>query len=340
MKDFEILVPAETTVAEIKNRFIDFKKYGFLNIKDHKIKVVLAACKENDIDFLKKDWPENIEVEVFETPYKHVAQRIYDYYANYAEPNTANWYVRVDEDSITDINGLHKSLELAFDPDRDYHIGGDFNDDIQGIERKLIEALGFGWWLRSGKLEHEHEISITSRSAMEKILKGDKSKKYFELRRQFEEGYGDHGLCFAARMNKIYHTSVRFLTRDPEIRNFSMFGGHLNHIHWVDREKTGNILKWMDLYSQQENSIDEDLIQFTSKTLFLTKKNDQNGDFIKLLNNNLIETIHKPEWEKNIGLWTYTNNKEIHILLHHNNYQNFKKIGDKLESKDFLISQV
>ena len=92
MYDLEILVPAETAVEAIKIRFNDFKKWGLLNIKERKIKLILACSPNNDLNFLKSDWPENVDVEVLETPYKHVAQRIYFYYSDYAKPNTAKWY--------------------------------------------------------------------------------------------------------------------------------------------------------------------------------------------------------------------------------------------------------
>lgn len=337
--DFEILVPADTGIESIKKRFIDFKKYGLMNIKDHTIRLVIAASKNNDIDFLKIGWDDKIEVVVHETPYEHIAQRIYDYYASFAKPNTAKWYVRMDEDSITDIGGLYENLERAFDSEKDYHIGGDFNDDIQDIERKILENLGFGWWLRSGVLKHEHEMSVTSRSAMEKILNGEKSKEYFKIRRQFEDGYGDHGLCLAARMNKIYHASAYFISKEPEIKNLSIFGGYLNHIHWIERERTPNILRWLDLHSESKNESNEFMKEFIEKVHVITNKNEQKGHFIKILKNNVLEIPKKPEWEKNIGLWTVKNNK-MYAIMHYDNLQSFEIKEDRLESKNFIINKI
>ena len=75
-------------------------------------------------------------------------------------------------------------------------------------------------------------------------------KTYFLTRKEFAEGYGDHGLCFCARIAKIHPTKVPFLTREPELCKLSIYGGKLNHIHWTGRgpgDKNPQICDWVEL---------------------------------------------------------------------------------------------
>ena len=83
MYDFEIAVPSDTTRPQIKVRLEDFKKYGLLNTKDLRVHISFLAtknCGENT-NFLKNDWPSNIDVDVIICPYSFTAQRIYNYYS-------------------------------------------------------------------------------------------------------------------------------------------------------------------------------------------------------------------------------------------------------------------
>jgi hypothetical protein len=47
MYDLEILVPAE---GKLKQRFKDFRKWGIRNTQNYKIRLILAASNDNDVE--------------------------------------------------------------------------------------------------------------------------------------------------------------------------------------------------------------------------------------------------------------------------------------------------
>lgn len=303
MYDLEILVPAESKLAQ---RFIDFKKWGLRNIGNYKIKLVLAAAVDSDTKTLENGWPDGVDVEVVSTPYKHVAQRIYYYYDSIAKPDTAKWYYRVDEDSMNDIGRLMKNLESLFDHEREYHITGDLNWDVQAIERNILNKLGFDYWYQhqEDSPPHEYEVSITSNAAMKRILNEESAKQYFNLRKEIADGFGDHGLCFCARMVKIHPTTVKFLTVRPELAKFSEFGGHFNHIHWVSRDRNPCIMNWLDSMTKNQETSFKNVSFIWS---LLNNNNKNNKKLIQLNPNNNIEEISIVDnKKKSVGLWSTT----------------------------------
>lgn len=299
MYDIEILVPAEGKLIE---RFENFRKWGIRNIGKHKVKLVLAASCDNEISMFEGGWPTGLDVEVCITPYKHVAQRIYHYYNSIIKPDTAKWYFRIDEDSMNDISGLMENLELLFDHEREYHITGEVNWDVQTLEKSILTQLGFDDWYKThgNNPPHEFESSITSNAAMKRILSNEKAQKYFKIRKEIANGYGDHGLCFCARMEKIHPTIVSFITVKPEIFEFSEFKGKFNHIHWISEEDNPGIVNWLNSMSPENEK--SQLNSCFAMSL------DGNKTWIKLDKNNIIEEISN---KKIIGLWSVNKNNEL-----------------------------
>jgi len=320
MYDLEILVPAEAQMAQ---RFVDFKKWGLRNIGDHKIKLVLAAACDNDLSVFEGGWPDGVDVEIAVTPYKHVAQRIYHYYDAIAKPDTAKWYYRIDEDTMNDIGGLMNNLESHFDHDREYHITGELNWDVQPVERFVLEKLGFNHWYKHSDdtPPHEYEMSITSNAAMKRILNDANAQKYFKLRKEIPEGFGDHGLCFCARMVKVHPTTVRFLTVRPEICKFSEFQGHFNHIHWVARDKNACVMNWLESMSPEHEAPYKNL-SFISSSI-----TDNHKKWVIMNPNNVVEEIFIHNNHRNrIGLWSATNEGKLTVYLDGDMAQNYPLI--------------
>jgi len=311
MATFEINVPIENKNEKITTRIADFKKYGFQNIKNHKIKLYLMASKDNEIDDLCEGWPDSVEPFFIKTPYVYVAQRVFYYYSSIIKPNRADWYIRIDEDSITDIDGLANILEKRYDHERDYHLGGIINYDPCDLDRNLLGLLGFSEWYRGNENftgdnpAHEVEISITSNSAIQKFAENPLCKRYLEMRQEFSEGYGDQGFCHALRMCKIYPLHTKFLIHDPEILNFSIFGGVRYHIHHVSRDNTPKMLEWFDIFTKK---MDEKLV---NKIFFLSQI--ENGrKLVKLCDDYTICNFNGRRNET-IGLWC---SKEDKILMY------------------------
>lgn len=311
MKDLEILVPAETAVEKIAIRLLDFKKWGLINHDNYQIKLIFATSRDNIADYLKEDWPENIEVDILQTPYKQVAQRIHHYYSQYIKPNTAKWYLRVDEDSITDIKGLMNNLESLFDHERDYHIVGELLQDMDPAERQIFKSLGYDWWHNGAmSLGHEYEVSVTSNRAIERIFSNPKSLKFFNTRKEIASGAGDHGLAYCARMEKIYCQQVRFLTKEPKLTKFSLFGGVLNHIHYVSRDTNPTIIDWLETCCESENI--EAFEKYKNKNYFFSRTKEPDKKWIRLNSNKTVEIINKKEI---LGIWGTNKNGNLCIFL-------------------------
>lgn len=300
MYDFEIVIPTEIHDPTILARIEDFKKIGFMNHEGYKIKLFLMASHRSDPTVLETGWPEGFDVEVIVTPFTHVAQRIYWYYARYIQPDRAKWYIRIDEDSITDIAGLDENLKLMFDHEREYHVCGTLNWDVWDIDESILRSLGYGhFYLRHHNHHenppHEQEISVTSNGAIRTMFKNPDVKSYFEIRKEFPDGYGDHGLCHCMRMCKIYVLIVHFLTHQPELVNFSCFGGFKNHIHHVCRDMTPKIIDWLKIFSNKPCPEDD--------MVFLMGKRDERKEWVRFSKEKKILTM---QGNHMIGIWSKT----------------------------------
>jgi hypothetical protein len=238
---------------------------------------------------------------------------------------------------MNDISGLMYNLESFFDHEREYHLTGDINWDVQEIERNLLTQLGFDHWYKipENTPPHEYEVSITSNAAMKRILANEKARSYFRLRKEIPEGYGDHGLCFCARMEKIHPITVKFLTVRSELHNFSEFNGHLNHIHWISRETNPCIMNWLDSICKENEK------QFCNFSYIHSDLKLENKKLIFLNKNNVIEEvfIHSNS-KRSIGLWTANKENKLTFYLEENPSNNdelivFEAVDEVDEVKTF-----
>ena len=303
MYDIEFAVPSDTSLLTIKRRLIDFKKFGLYNTENLSIHISFLASKDcgNEIEFLKKGWSENIVVDVINCNYSHVAQRICNYYASEAKKDFAKWYVRMDEDSITDVGGLFTNLQKNFDYKREYHIGARFLNDAFATDQMILKKLGYGFWyienttgLVSAPL-HEQEIGITSLAAMNMVLENRMCSKYFNLRKEFAEGYGDHPLALACRMCKIYPCEAGFITYENLLSRHSIFGGHLNHVHWCSRDQNPKFFEWMELYNEEGY----DLI--TNKIYLFGHESEKK--MVEFTSDHKIKMYQESSYDNTLGLW-------------------------------------
>lgn len=327
MYDLEILVPAEMGSPKIAARLSDFKELGLLNIAPHKIKVVLA-CSPNEANHrLETGWPEGVDVEIFKTPYFHVSQRIAHYYHSYIKAGTARWYMRIDEDSVTDINRLLYNMDRMFDHKKIYHVVAELNYDVNASDEMLLNSLGFEWWRDTGRLTHEYEVSITSNAAIKTIFEQELAKQYLSMRQELPEGPGDHSLTYCARMSKVYPIVGEFITRHAELNRLSIFGGHRNHIHEICHDRCQNSINWLRLYLQNPERNDK----FKDKICLLTINNrsDWNARMIRLLPSGYIKVIN----DDSPGLWSTTENG-LNIYIHHNTQLFFDKLSPAKDSAE------
>ena len=333
MTTFEINVPIENKNEKIKTRISDFKKYGLQNIKDHKIKLYLLASKDNEKGDLCEGWPDGVEPIFIRTPYHHVAQRVFYYYSSIIEPDRADWYIRIDEDSMTDIDGLSKILESRYDHLRDYHLAGHVAYDPSDLDKNLLSLLGFSDWYRHGDNPgHEIEVSVTSNAAIQKFASNSLCKRYLEMRQEFAEGYGDQGFCHALRMCKIYSLHTKFLTHDPDIYNFSIFGGSLNHIHHISRDSTPVMLEWYDVFTGE---LDDNVV---NKVFFLGSAGEKK--LVKFYDDNCVCNFSGKR-NDTIGLWCKKENKIlVYSHMQKDKIMHLEKFGSEYSDGNFKMTLV
>lgn len=350
MFDLEILIPTELNKPKLAQRFKDFKKFGLINTKNTRIRIIFAASSDNlsdDLNELCSNWPDNIQAEYIITPYQQVAQRIVYYYDNVIQPDTARWYMRIDEDSMTDINGLLKNIDMLYDHKKDFHIVGDLAKEICDVEYEILKDLGFSVWYDNELTPvHDLEISITSNSAIQKILNYDLCKEYFKKRKEVCKGYGDHPLCMAAMFLKIHPIIANFVTPHPKIFQFSKFGGVYNHIHNVSRDKTSELFEWLDLTETRYNSqLDAEIISKIYLLRFIRYNDEKWLTFDQNHTITLHPDGHQQFCKEIIGIWHASIADKIIILIKENppfilsrtktGFQ-YDKLGFILKSKDEL----
>jgi len=324
MYDIEIIVPAELNSDQINIRLKDFKKLGFVNAEDFTIKLYFLASNDNNPEDLKKlcsNWPSNFDVEGVITPYKHVPQRIMHYYCAIMHPDTAKWYARIDEDTRTDIAGLMKNMNKWFDHERDYHVVGEISKEIDDIEYRILTEIGYDWYdgiqgydLTTAPV-HEIEMSLTSNSAVKRILANKPSMDLLNLRKEFGDGHGDMTFAFAARLVKIYPTTVQFITRHPRAIEFSLYDGQYNHFHDISRDRHPEYLLWLDITEEYNNPQLEEKLK--NNSYYLNYKDHISNIWIKFLDKKRIIKINPrcvPEWshkQETIGLWGFDSNGNL-----------------------------
>lgn len=297
MFDVEICLPAE---ENFQQRFIDFKKYGLQNIGKYKIKLVLLASHDNSTKTFNYGWSKEIsEVQIVKTPYKHVSQRISFYYEKIIDPSAARWFLRVDEDSFTDITGLIDKVDERYDYEKDFYITSELVYDLPEPELSIWKSFGFNSWFEHAidYPPHEYETSIVSLSCMKKIMNAPYTNRFFKLRSKFDQGFGDIGLCLCARAIKIHPLSVRFLTHTNDFFNFSIYGGFRNHVHYMSREKIPHAFEWLDMLEKKDLELERNIF-------FLKKINENKKGIIYFEKSGLaLEKFLNTDKKKILGYW-------------------------------------
>lgn len=247
LHDLQVVIPISATAKRFEDRIDFIRDYGIQNYKNTKFKVTLLAGSE-DIKINPKDWP--FEVEVIAGKYSHPAPKIYSYFADYPKENVENyrWIAKIDDDAVTDIDGLVMMLDRDYDYRKDYYVCTDiappYGAPYYFEYRKILIELGYGHWMcrqnsKSDKVDLVHEIEgcIMSQSCLRNILNNSDAIQLLKKSDTEHGGFGDHCLAFCARMCKIYPTDSPFLTRWPCVDELSIFGGRYFHVHHVSPDQ-------------------------------------------------------------------------------------------------------
>ncbi len=215
--DIEIVMPVSKK-GKYRRRLLDFKKYGLVNLKDYKIKLILLTGEEK-IPALFEDWHENITpVEMF-WENNFVSCKLCAYYCNlFYEDLNADWYMRLDDDSITNIDGLMNALK-EFDREKDQYLTTELVINNDPFELEFLKKTGV-YQDGMDRIVHEQECCILSRQSILTLSRNLYSRNFLLDRLKFYEGFSDIFLNVAAKIAKIPIKQVDFLTKDPSISLF------------------------------------------------------------------------------------------------------------------------
>jgi hypothetical protein len=239
--DLEVVIPV---CGRFLSRLDDYKKYGLVNIKDRKVLVNLIISGE-DLEGLEKGWHPNVSVNLVKNLDSDYVKNMYKFYLT-IDPDKilSRWFIRLDDDSCTDVDGLLSNLDLFYCCDQPYYLGhlNDFHNALIGEEGPLYQQykhLIEGYSSFASLLKNEVECAVLSRNALSNILKNEKAYRLLQFRAGLEGGYTDTVLAISSAIAKIYPIDCPFITYLPLINEFSLIGGVRNHIHLVRRTIEG-----------------------------------------------------------------------------------------------------
>jgi hypothetical protein len=289
MYDIEFVIPV-TGQGKFGQRIVDLKKMGLLNIKDRKVLLTLLVGPEK-IPNIEIGWPPNITVQIIPGEHKQETAKTYEFFSLYREDFLENvrWIAKIDDDTINDVDNLIKCLDLEYDHTREYYVITEFRPEQHRYEDDLLKKIGFSRWFNpKNKIWHELEACVVSQAAMKRMIKTPKAIELMKLRSKTPEGYNDYCLACAARICKIYPSDAYFLCRHPHIGDFSLFGGHLCHLHDISHDKNSHAFDLIQRMMNKDVSCGTEIYKEIVNKEFLYH-NWQGMHMIKLRDDGIIE---------------------------------------------------
>ena len=264
--DLEILLPVHPTGRWL-DRMNAFRHFGLLGGEQLRVRLVLL-CGTYQLDaelHRASAWPGVESVVVINGTSDHPAPKIYDYYANIlpAQELQARWYLRVDDDSLTDVRRLVNHLDQTFYWRHTMHLAGTLHTDVEPAYQMVLRDLRADRYLQgAGHCEfyHEWEASVTSHGAMKRILNNRLALEFLRRVALLSGGFGDHCLAIAARLSGIPISQVPFLTAHCQFEEFAAFrpsGNGFFHIHYMSPDNTAMWARYMEKRQQMGLPTDE-----------------------------------------------------------------------------------
>ncbi len=253
--DLEILVPVHPT-GKWLDRLNTFRRFGLLGGEQLRVRLVLL-CGTWALDPALCDasaWPGISSVAVVNGTSDHPAAKIYDYYANVLpeEGLRARWYLRVDDDSLTDIRRLVNHLDFTFYWRDPLHLTGTVLCDIRPSYLAVLRELRGDRFVRGAghcQVFHEWEHSVSSHTTMRRIIAHRMAREFLRRVALIQDGYGDHCLSYAARIVGIPLSQVSFLSAHCQLDEFALFapsGDGFFHIHYLSPDTPEEWARYMD----------------------------------------------------------------------------------------------
>jgi len=238
MFDLDVIVPV---CGKFLQRIEDFKRYGLANRRGRSVRVNLIVSGEK-IEGLDSGWGDGVDVRIVNSQSKEYVANIYGYYLSIDTRSVDfRWLIRLDDDSITDVDGLVSNLDLFYDHNEAWHLGDltHFQGSLNGQEGHVYpkyKALLGEYERIAPVMRSEIECGVMSKGAVERVLSpGSPSRALVERRASLSGGYGDCVMAIASGISRVYPVDCPFITHLPLIHEFSLLGGLRNHIHQVSR---------------------------------------------------------------------------------------------------------
>lgn len=255
--DLDVLVPVSAQ-GKYAERLKTFKRFGILNAAGLKIRLTLLVGDENP-ELFQEGWDFPIRLKTGRT--REAAPRIYDYYAAMTddEARGARWFVRVDDDSVTDVGGLVEWLDANYDWRECHYLMTKACFDVHPVYGEGALRLGYGRLFRPymngkpaglnvGCFAHEWECALLSQAMMRRIMEHEHCRALFAYCARFDGGYGDHVLAVAARMTGFTPAESEVLCCEAEVEKLSLWGGDFFHIHYI----APDLERWPDFLNALE----------------------------------------------------------------------------------------
>ncbi len=253
--DLEILLPVHPT-GKWLDRLESFRRFGLLGGEHLRVRLALL-CGTWALDPAlchASAWSGIESVAVVSSTTDQPAAKIYNYYANVLPKQglQARWYLRVDDDSLTDISRLVAHLDATLDWRDPLHLTGTVLTDTQEPYAAVLRELGGERFLRgAGHCEvfHEWEHSLSSYGAMERILANPLAREFLCRVALLPDGYGDHCLSYAARAAGIPLSQAPFLSAHCRLNEFALFassGDGFFHIHFLSTDNPEMWVRYMN----------------------------------------------------------------------------------------------
>ena len=264
--DLEILLPVYPSGYWL-DRMNAFRQFGLLGGEQLRVRLVLL-CGTYELGAALQEasaWPGVESVVVVNGTSDHPAAKIYDYYANIlpAQELQARWYLRVDDDSLTDVRRLVNHLDFTFYWRHTLHLAGTLHTDLEPAYQMVLRDLRADRFLQgAGHCEfyHEWEASVTSHGAMKRILGNRLAREFLRRVALLPGGFGDHCLAVAARVTGIPMSQVPFLSAHCQLEDFAAFkpsGNGFFHIHYMSPDNPVMWARYMEKRQQMGLTFDQ-----------------------------------------------------------------------------------
>lgn len=231
--DLEICLPAFLE-GKWRERLRFFRQAGLLNTSGVKTRLVLLAGTQSEPG-LKDGWPVD-EVVVVPAKTDEAPAKIYSYYLHLGlgEIGQARWFLRVDDDSSTDVGGLVGSLDKCYSWSEPHHLiaSGVRSDYLAQPFSEWLHELGCSH-IASKYFLHDWEVSVTSQAALLRALSHPVSREILRRASHLEGNWGDIGLAICCRLAGLSPAHCSFLSDGPASADFSLFNGEKHHIHLI-----------------------------------------------------------------------------------------------------------